>query len=69
MDAMESCQRTDEDQNDEGKDERRDYLLCGGGDLGQSHRQEEQENERSDEAIHELRKASARVCIQGLLSE
>jgi len=50
---MESCQRPDEDENDKGKDERWNCPLPGGGDLGQGHRQEEQEDKESDEAIHE----------------
>jgi len=53
MDSLESCQRTDEDQSDEGNDEHRDCLLRGGGNLGQGQRQEEQEDEESDETIHE----------------
>lgn len=65
---MESCRRTNEEQNDEGENERRDGLLRSGGDLGQGHRQEKQEDEEFDGAIHEPRKASASAGFQGLLS-
>lgn len=53
MEAMESCQRASESQHNESDDERRNRLLPGGGDLGQGHRQQEQKDEDSEEAIHE----------------